>query len=207
MTKLMPKKRGKTWQIEEVRNTPTLENHLLIVIKRWFSRFRVFRTSLIFHVFPLFFGIEFCIDFYLLLDLIFHHFRSSKRREIRYFWPPFFTCFLDGIFNGFLPEMEPKRLPKAIAAESLLAPKIHTFPQGVLFRSLGSFWLPFGSILVAFGTLWAPFWTILAPFLVKSPALGHPFREASAKNRRHLRRGRSSLDACLSHQARSGNLP
>ena len=77
------------------------ENHRFITIKRWFSRFGVFRTSSIFHGFPIFFGVGFCIDFSLLLDLIFHHFRSSKRRKIRYFWHPFFRRFLSSFFHGF----------------------------------------------------------------------------------------------------------
>ena len=66
----------------------------------------------IFHVFPLVVGLAFGIDFYLLLDLFFHNFRSSKRRKIRYLGPPVFTCFLVVVFYGFLPKMEPKRSKK-----------------------------------------------------------------------------------------------
>ena len=65
-------------------------------------------------------------------------------------------------------------LEKLLDAESLLASKIHTFPQGVLSKVLllvlahfwlnfgrpgrPFFWLAFGSLLALFGSRFAPFW-------------------------------------------------
>ena len=105
-----------------------------------------------------------------------------------------------------IPKMEPKRLSNQLDAESLLASKIHTFPQGVLCRSpclvlapfwlhFGRFWHPFGSILVHFGSLFG-----------QNNPVRYPFRTTSAKNRRHLRQRKSCL-CPLSPQATCGILP
>ena len=112
---------------------------------------------LVFHVFPIFFGIDFCIDFYLLFDIFYHHFWSRKLRKIRYFRHQFFGGFLDIVFSILEPKLSQNGSKKTSGAGTILASKINTFPQGVLLEVPGSFWLPFGSILVALGTLLAPF--------------------------------------------------
>ena len=65
--------------------------------------FHVF-DLLVFHVFPVFFGTTCCIDFYLLFDLIFHHFRRPKRIKTSIFYICFLHVFWTSFFHGFRPK-------------------------------------------------------------------------------------------------------
>ena len=115
------------------------------------------------------------------------------------FWHPFGidlasknTCFFvlnfQCFFYRFYAKMGPKRGPKMTPKSTLLAPKIHTFPQGVRFweplAHMGWFWRLFGRILVPFeciipallvlfgtftGLSWAPGrFSANAPFIAPS---------------------------------------
>ena len=123
---------------------------------------------------------------------LFPSFLESKAEENPVFSTSVFLRSLDIVFYDFRNKMEPKRLPKREWRQLRFAAKMDTFPQGVLCRSLGSFWFPFPSTFVAFGTLSPPFRSFRAPFslhfglvgllsAVKKKSLRHPTPRSTSR--------------------------